>query len=889
MQRIILLVLGALLGCAARSPAPPIQHASTSLLSESFEDPAQVARLWRVELPTTEGVKVHVERSDGNSVMALVLPMNWSAQELIVRRSVDLTTVRSQRVRLSAKVRLPKPAGESASVRLSVSSPTGAETYFDFDDSRPASGDAWTTVQAVVDVSSTAGHGMVELRLAGMGTAWFDDVRVTSLGRSPASRPTALSAELSERLVTLTRVLGLIRYFHPSDQSANTDWDTFSVHAVDSVLRTRLDVPMQASLERLFASVAPTARFVKHGDSAKPSLPRDPQATHLVRWHHTGLGLGFRPPGSLFRSLRDGIYVDGDYVHTEVYSTIKTPNLATCRTAEVRATVRATNGPAWVIATLYQGADRVNYIRQSIPLTLKQEVVIARGEVPADVQQVRLSVYLEGQASAEISDISLRCANNDAAKVDARSTWEISRYQTLYHKEVTTCGHGACLAARRTRPETEVQIDRDFADLDIGSGLRMVLPLAVWSDGKSTFPRAPVQEMPLLDATVADLPVRLAGVATIWNTLQWFYPYFGDQRIDWAAMLPRALGEAAAASSPAETHAVLSRLLAALQDGHGRVRHPTQSMLGMLPIALRKIENKILVVGGLPEYRASVPPGSEVLAVDGVPVHEKYATNYERLSASTTQFREYLAALYLSIGRIGAFRSVRFRAPSGAESDVVLPLVSRQQFDEDITIPHPRSGTEIAPSIFYVDPTKLGSTTLPSLITSMIRARAVILDLRGYITDDAFAFLAHFISKTIPSPIFRVPVVAVRPSGVYQDEGWMLWPASPHLRCQLIVLTDARALSAAETLLQMIRDNRLGIFIGEPTAGTNGNVNDFVAPGGFEVRFTGLRTSGPDHSTIQGHGIVPDQVVHPTVAGIVAGRDEILEAAIATAQRLPAR
>jgi C-terminal processing protease CtpA/Prc len=52
------------------------------------------------------------------------------------------------------------------------------------------------------------------------------------------------------------------------------------------------------------------------------------------------------------------------------------------------------------------------------------------------------------------------------------------------------------------------------------------------------------------------------------------------------------------------------------------------------------------------------------------------------------------------------------------------------------------------------------------------------------------------------------------------------------------------------------------------------------------VRFTGLHVSAPDGSTIQGHGITPDQIVHPTLEGIRAGRDEILEAAIATAQWL---
>ena len=117
----------------------------------------------------------------------------------------------------------------------------------------------------------------------------------------------------------------------------------------------------------------------------------------------------------------------------------------------------------------------------------------------------------------------------------------------------------------------------------------------------------------------------------------------------------------------------------------------------------------------------------------------------------------------------------------------------------------------------------------------------------------------------------------------------MLWPAAPFLKCHLIVLTDARAISAAETLLQIVRDNHLATLIGEPTAGTNGDVNTFSVPGEFEIRFTGLRTAAVDGSTIQGHGIIPDNVVHPTIEGIRAGRDEILEAGIAAAQGLTSK
>ena len=86
-------------------------------------------------------------------------------------------------------------------------------------------------------------------------------------------------------------------------------------------------------------------------------------------------------------------------------------------------------------------------------------------------------------------------------------------------------------------------------------------------------------------------------------------------------------------------------------------------------------------------------------------------------------------------------------------------------------------------------------------------------------------------------------------------------------------------------MIPIVRNRKLGHLVGEPTGGTNGNVNKFEVAGGFTVRFTGMRAVMDDGRVVQGNGFQPDILVHPTVEGIRAGRDEILEAAIAAATR----
>jgi hypothetical protein len=56
-------------------------------------------------------------------------------------------------------------------------------------------------------------------------------------------------------------------------------------------------------------------------------------------------------------------------------------------------------------------------------------------------------------------------------------------------------------------------------------------------------------------------------------------------------------------------------------------------------------------------------------------------------------------------------------------------------------------------------------------------------------------------------------------------------------------------------------------------------------PGGIEVRITGAESKWPDGRRLQRVGLLPDIEAHPTIAGIRAGRDEILERAIAYIER----
>jgi C-terminal processing protease CtpA/Prc len=94
------------------------------------------------------------------------------------------------------------------------------------------------------------------------------------------------------------------------------------------------------------------------------------------------------------------------------------------------------------------------------------------------------------------------------------------------------------------------------------------------------------------------------------------------------------------------------------------------------------------------------------------------------------------------------------------------------------------------------------------------------------------------------------------------------------------VLVDEVTQSQAEYTTMAFRAAPQTMVIGSTTAGADGNVSQIPLPGGLRTMISGIGVFYPDKTPTQRVGIVPDIVVRPTIAGIKAGRDELVEEAI---------
>jgi C-terminal processing protease CtpA/Prc len=108
----------------------------------------------------------------------------------------------------------------------------------------------------------------------------------------------------------------------------------------------------------------------------------------------------------------------------------------------------------------------------------------------------------------------------------------------------------------------------------------------------------------------------------------------------------------------------------------------------------------------------------------------------------------------------------------------------------------------------------------------------------------------------------------------------VLTPAAPRYSGKVVILVDEVSQSQAEYTAMAFRAAPGAVVVGSTTAGADGNISAIPLPGGLATNISGIGVFYPDKKPTQRVGIIPDIEAKPTIAGIRAGRDEVLEVGV---------
>ncbi|EAQ28254.1 hypothetical protein NAP1_11683 [Erythrobacter sp. NAP1] len=375
-----------------------------------------------------------------------------------------------------------------------------------------------------------------------------------------------------------------------------------------------------------------------------------------------------------------------------------------------------------------------------------------------------------------------------------------------------------------------------------------------------------------------DRTTRIAATIIGWGVLDQFYPYWDVVDVDWDAKLGPQLQRAAMAGDDTAFHDALRLMMHEIEDGHGGAQLRWRD-IEIAPVALQYAEGQVVVAWARPE--TGIPSGSIVSAIDGVNTGELMQRFKSERASGSEHFRTMRALAVMIEGEPGTRANFSIVEPDGAEREVEVERVAYTRENWPMP-PRPEPVTEVEPGIVYVDVSRITDEELIAKVDLLAGAQGLIFDLRGRPKGSPF-FLSHLTDELALSARMERPVIE-RPDqqGMsFSEGGWRMQPLLPRLTSNTVFLSDATAASYPESILGVVKGNALGTIVGQASAGANGNVTLAGLPGGYRIMFTGMRVINQDGSVHHNIGVVPDVIVEPTIAGLAAGRDEILEAGMA--------
>jgi hypothetical protein len=347
------------------------------------------------------------------------------------------------------------------------------------------------------------------------------------------------------------------------------------------------------------------------------------------------------------------------------------------------------------------------------------------------------------------------------------------------------------------------------------------------------------------------------------------------KRVDIADLRARFAPEIDRAGSADAFYATLVRLFATLHNSHSGLVLPSQA-LAEAGLGTVLIGDRLVLTGEIadPVLRDhGLDRGWEIAVVDDVPFTQWMAGRGQVVNASTPQY-ERVAAAQQATRRFWfepVARRFTFRRPAGSSLMLEMRL-DRAPFSFGR---QPLVSGRALGEIGYLAVNSLTGDVVSQFESELGRLMdkpALILDLRsntGGSSGLANSIVAHLIQQ---------PTRVEWPNQLLQPATTLRFAGS------LAVLVGPVTHSAAESLAHNLKDSGRATFIGTPTAGSSGNGPEvFQTPQGIVFRLATrpgqeLSVSG---APTEGVGLAPHIVQEQTYGDYLAGRDTVLEHAVA--------
>jgi C-terminal processing protease CtpA/Prc len=431
--------------------------------------------------------------------------------------------------------------------------------------------------------------------------------------------------------------------------------------------------------------------------------------------------------------------------------------------------------------------------------------------------------------------------------------------------------------------------------LPMGEGVEAVVRLSepVPADATALVP-PPGVEVGDPEMRYPAMGYRILAAYKIWTVFHYFFAYRDLMDEDWDDVFASFLPKFMAAKDAREYNLTIAEMVTHVSDSQARVEsEELWNYFGEAPVGLRMrlIEKKPVVTEVLDEAakKAGVQRGDMVTSVDGENVIERINREAKYISWSTQQsLADRVMAVILN-GPEGSRAALTIRGENEQTKQVTLNR--SEHYVEALSKQRNGEAVRVLPgNIGYVDLNRCSGPEIDEIFERLRETKAIVFDGRGSVMGLGTKLPAHLATHSdvaaaiVTGPLvlapdvisngrltstassFRVEALPAPENSIYKGKTVMLIDERTHGEAELTGLTLEAANNTA--------------FVGSASAGAAGMMGDFIVPGPIHITFSSTDIRHGNGGKLQRLGLQPAELVTPTVAGVRAGRDEVLERAI---------
>jgi len=388
---------------------------------------------------------------------------------------------------------------------------------------------------------------------------------------------------------------------------------------------------------------------------------------------------------------------------------------------------------------------------------------------------------------------------------------------------------------------------------------------------------------------------RLLSVFRYWNMIAYYFPYKHLIEKDWEQVLTEHIETFINAKNELEYEIAALKLIGEVQDTHANLWGGKNKILDEKgtyypPVHTIIVEGKLVVTDF---YTDDVKENSEmskflglnigdvITTIDGIATNKLIAERlpYYPASNHSTKLRDIAPELLRStkstieITFVRNNKSKTIKLALFPNSELSRFFLYRKEKDS-------KSFKLLDNNIGYITLKNIKKEEISVIKKEFINTKGIIIDIRNYpATFVPFSLGSYFISET--TPFVKFTMANIHNPGEFTFTPPLEIPKPKNsYNGKLVILVNEITQSSAEYTSMAFEAGNNTTVIGSTTAGADGNVSTIQLPGNLRTMISGIGVYYPDGTETQKVGIVPDIKLTPTIEGIKAGTDELLEKAI---------